>query len=113
MDDSTETSVPATTKPLPEVIAETLELMARYVREQADDVVQRSVVKPLQKLGGYLGLGIVAAFMAGTGLVFMAIGLFQGLAALVGSTWAAWLIVASVYLLVAVVMVAVRIKFRQ
>jgi hypothetical protein len=112
MDESTETPVPAA-KPLPEVIAETLELVARYVREQADDVVQRSVVQPLQKLGGYLGLGIVAAFMAGTGLVFMAIGLFQGLAALVGSSWAAWLIVASAYLLIAVVMVAVRIKFRQ
>jgi len=100
-------------KPLPEAIAETLELVARYVREQADDVVRKSVVKPLQTLGGYVGLGILAAFMAGVGSVFFAIGLFQLLAAVVGSSWAAWLIVASGYFIIAVAMVAIRVTFRQ
>lgn len=100
-------------KSLPELIAETLELTARYVREQAGETVQKSIVKPLQTVGGYVGLGIVAAFLAGMGLIALAIGGFQALAALVGSAWGAWLIVAATYLIAAVVIVAVRVRFKQ
>lgn len=100
-------------KSLPQLVAETLELLARYVREQAGETLQKSIVRPLQVVAGYVGLAIVAAFLAGMGVVALAIGAFQALAALVGSSWAAWLIVAAAYLILAAVIVAVRVRFKQ
>ena len=104
---------PSKAKTLPELIAETLELIARYVREQAGETMQKAVVRPLQMVSGYVALGIVAAALAGTGALFIAIGTFMALAALVGSTWAAFLIVGFSDVLLAVILVAVRLKFKQ
>lgn len=101
-------------KSLPELVAEFFDMLARYVREQASDAVQKSVVQPLQKLGGYLGIGIVGATLVAIGAIFIAIGLFELLAALVGSSWAAFLIVGVACMLIAVAMFVVRFKlFKQ
>jgi hypothetical protein len=57
---------PASTKrppPLPQLVTELRELVVRYVREQT--------LIPLQKLGRYVGFGIVGSLLLGFGVVFL------------------------------------------
>ena len=62
-----------------------------------------------------LGIGIILVYIwkevPFIGLIALAIGSFQLLAVIVGSTWAAWLIVAATYFIAAIVIVAVRVQY--
>jgi hypothetical protein len=97
---------------LPELVAELLELVARFFREQAQETVQNNIIKPLKLAGSYVGAGCLASALMAIAVVFLAIGLFQALAAAVHSSWAAWLIVGGAYLVAAVVIVLARMKFK-
>jgi hypothetical protein len=99
-------------KSIPELVAETLELVARFVREQARETVEKNIIGPLRLAGSWVGAGCVASALAAIGVIFLAVGLFQALAAALGSAWAAWLIVGGAYLLAAVAIILVRLKFK-
>jgi hypothetical protein len=49
--------------PLPQLVTELRDLCVRYVREQT--------VVPLQKLGRYVGFGVLGSLMLGFGVVFL------------------------------------------
>jgi hypothetical protein len=51
------------TPPLPQLVTELRDLCVRYVREQT--------VVPLQKLGRYVGFGVLGSLMLGFGVVFL------------------------------------------
>jgi hypothetical protein len=64
--DATSTSGPAGVKrtpPLPQLVTELRDLVVRYVREQT--------LVPLQKLGRYIGFGVVGSLLLGFGVVFL------------------------------------------
>lgn len=49
--------------PLPQLVTELRDLVVRYVREQT--------LIPLQKLGRYIGFGVLGSLMLGFGVVFL------------------------------------------
>lgn len=49
--------------PLPQLVTELRELVVRYVREQT--------LIPLQKLGRYIGFGVLGSLLLGFGVVFV------------------------------------------
>lgn len=49
--------------PLPQLVTELRELVVRYVREQT--------LIPLQKLGRYIGFGVLGSLLLGFGVVFL------------------------------------------
>jgi len=51
------------TPPLPQLVTELRDLVVRYFREQT--------LLPLQKLGRYVGFGILGSLMLGFGVVFL------------------------------------------
>ena len=57
---------PSSTKrppPLPQLVTELRDLVVRYVREQT--------LIPLQKLGRYIGFGVLGSLLLGFGVVFL------------------------------------------
>ena len=61
--------------PLPQLVTELRDLVVRYVREQT--------LIPLQKLGRYVGFGVLGSLMLGFGVLFLAM---SGLRALQDET---------------------------
>ena len=99
-------------KSLIELVTELIDMVNRFVREQAHDTLQKAIVLPLQKLGLNLALTIVAAMLTAVALIFVAVGSFLLLANAIGYPWA-YLLIAFVYLAGAAVLVWLRVRTVQ
>lgn len=103
---------PAEEKSLIELITELVDMVNRFIREQAHDTLQKAIIQPLQKLGLTLAFTIVAAMLIAIALIFVAVGCFLLLAGAIGYPWA-YLLIAFVYLAVAAALMWLRTRTRQ
>ena len=71
-------------KGLVDSILELIDLVAQYARQQAQQVVDESIVKPIQKAGRIAGLFIFAFTAFAIALLFIVVGVFIAFANLVG-----------------------------
>ena len=65
--------------PLPQLVTELRELVVRYVREQT--------LIPLQKLGRYIGFGVLGSLLLGFGVVFLGMAGLRALQEETGDTF--------------------------
>jgi len=99
-------------KSLIELITELVDMVNRFVREQAHDALQKAIIQPLQKLGLNLAFTIVAAMLVAIAVIFLAVGCFLLLAGAVGYPYA-YLIIATFYLIIAAVLIGLRTRSTQ
>lgn len=99
-------------KSLIELITELVDMVNRFVREQARTTLRTAIIQPLQRLGLNLALTIVAAMLIAIALIFVAVGCFLLLAGAIGYPFA-YLAIAAAYLLVAAVLVGLRARSVQ
>jgi hypothetical protein len=81
-------------KSIPELVVEFIDLTNQYIKREIRSTIESALVKPVQKLGFSLAVSIVAATLFSLSFIFLAVGLFQLLALVIGVTWIAYLIVA-------------------
>lgn len=99
-------------KSLVELITELVDMVNRFVREQAHATLQKAIVQPLQKLGLNLAFTIVAGAMLAIAVIFLAVGSFLFLAQAVGYPWA-YVIIGVFYVAIAAVLIWLRTRSMQ
>ena len=67
------------TPPLPQLVTELRDLVVRYFREQT--------LIPLQKLGRYIGFGVLGSLLLGFGVVFLGLSALRALQTETGDTF--------------------------
>lgn len=95
-----------------ELLAELVDMVNRFIREQARDTLDKAIIQPLQKLGLNLAFTIVAGAMTAIAVIFIAVGSFLLLAEAIGYPFA-YLLIALVYVIVASVLVWLRTRSVQ
>jgi len=65
------TATPKRTPPLPQLVTELRELVVTYVKQQT--------LVPLQKLGRYIGFGILGSLLLGFGVLFLGVSALRAL----------------------------------
>jgi hypothetical protein len=95
-----------------DAIADLLQSLSDWLRQEVGATMREKVVLPLQKAGIAVAAASAAGCLAVIGLVFIAVGLFILLGQAIGYA-AAFLLVGGVYLLGAVVFIVVRFKVMQ
>lgn len=68
---------PAARPSVIEAVADLLQFMVDWLRQEAASIMHDKVVLPAQKLGLTLASGFAAAFLAALGLGFIAVGVFM------------------------------------
>lgn len=81
---------------------ELLELGGTYLRQQLESIIETSVAKPLKRAGLTVAATILAAFVFGLAVIFIAVGLFLLLVKFVGAYWIAYLIIGASLLLIGI-----------
>lgn len=90
---------------LTDLIREFLSTLSLYLRQRGREFVEDIAVEPIRRGAVKAGLLAVAMGLGCAGAVFLAIGLMLLLAELLGSTWAAFLVVAAAGLIAAGVLI--------
>jgi hypothetical protein len=73
-------AAPKRTPPLPQLVTELREMVVTYVKQQT--------LIPLQKLGRYIGFGIVGSLLLGFGVLFLGMSALRALQTETGDTFA-------------------------
>jgi len=84
-------------------IVDLIELLIAYVRQELKSTVDSSLAEPLRKAGKKVGIAIFVAFIMSVAAIFIAVGLFQLLATLLGATWIAYLVIGVILIIFGVV----------
>ena len=84
-------------------IVDLIELLIAYVRQELRSTVDKSLAEPLRKAGKKTGIAIFVAFIMSIAAIFIAVGLFQLLATIVGATWIAYLIIGTLLVIVGII----------
>lgn len=92
---------------------ELVQLVNRFLRQQLQETIDQSVARPIRNAGRSAALAILAAGITVLAIIFLAVGLFQLLASMVGAAWIAYLIVGGTLALVAAVLMLVRGRARN
>ena len=74
-------------------IVDLIELLIAFIRQELKSAVDSGLAEPLKKAGKKTGIAIAVGFIMGIAAIFIAVGLFQLVATLVGATWIAYLII--------------------
>ncbi len=86
-------------------IVDLIELLIAYLRQELKSAVDDSLTRPLKRAGRKAGLAIVAGVLMSIASIFIAVGLFQLLAVLVGATWIAYLIIGAILVIFVIVII--------
>ena len=84
-------------------IVDLIELLIAFVRQELKSAVDSSLAEPLKKAGKKTGIAIAVGFIMGIAAIFIAVGLFQLLATIVGATWIAYLIIGTLLVIVGII----------
>jgi hypothetical protein len=95
-------------KSIPELVVEFVDLTNAYIKREIQSTIESALVKPMQKLGFSLAVAIVSATLFSLAFIFLAVGLFQLLAEIIGVAWIAYLVVAGGFFLAGLLLVLVR-----
>lgn len=94
-----------------ELLVEFMELLIAFIGQQTRHTIERSVSGPLKDTGQKVAIAVASGFIFGIASIFIAVGLFQLLAELVGSTWLVFLIIG--FLLTVVGIIIIRVGGRD
>lgn len=75
-----------------DALADLLDLLSTWVRQQAGSIMREKVVLPLQKLGITVASASAAGCLLVIGLIFVAVAAVIGLGSLIGYGWTFFLI---------------------
>ena len=98
---------------LADLIADFVDLSSQYIRQETQAIVDKAVISPARRLGFWLAFTIVAATLFALAAIFLSVGAFQLLAALVGAPWIAYLIIGSLLLLAGASLLVLRQKLGE
>lgn len=88
-----------------QLVIELVELMVKYVREQAQSIAYDSFFSPMEQAKKKMFGAIIGAFAIGISLIFLGIGFVFGLMVFLPA-WAAYLLIGAVLLIVGIVAAA-------
>lgn len=95
-----------------DAVADLLQTVVDWLRQEAAAVVREKVVLPIQRLGLTLASAIAAAALLVVGLIFIAVAAFLLLAEWVGFP-GALLIIGGVYVLASLVFLVIKVRLIQ
>lgn len=95
-----------------DAVADLLQTVVDWLRQEAAAVVREKVVLPIQQLGLTLASALAAGLLLVVGLIFIAVALFLVLADLVGYP-AALAIVGGMYVLASLVFLVIKVRSIQ
>jgi len=95
-----------------DAVADLLQTMVDWLRQEAAAIVREKIVLPLQKLGLTLASGMAAAALLVVGLIFIAVALYLFLAQAVGHPFAL-LIIGGAYVLASAVFLVIKVRSMQ
>ena len=95
-----------------DAVADLLQTMVDWLRQEAAAVVREKIVLPLQRLGLTLASGMAAAALLVVGLIFIAVALYLLLAEAVGHPFAL-LIIGGAYVLASAVFLVIKVRSMQ
>lgn len=101
-------SGPDKEKSLLELLAELVELVNEFVRQQIGATVDKGIVRPIKTAGLWAALTMLAAVVTALAVIFIVVGLFLLLIRLVGAAWIAFLVVGSLLALGAFLLILIR-----
>ncbi len=95
-----------------DAVADLLQTIVDWLRQEAEAAIREKIVAPLQKLGITLAAAWAAATLAALGLAFIAVGLFMLLGQAIGYAYAL-LVIGGVLLVGAVVFTVIKVRNMQ
>lgn len=95
-----------------DAIADLLQTVVDWLRQEAAAIVREKIVLPIQRLGLTLASAAAAATLAVVGLIFIAVALYLFLAEAVGHPFAL-LIIGAVYLIASAVFLVIKVRSIQ
>jgi hypothetical protein len=95
-----------------DAVADLLQTLVDWLRQEAAAIVREKIVLPIQKLGLTLASAAAAAALAVLGLIFIAVALYLLLAEAVGHPFAL-LIIGGAYLLASAVFLIIKVRSMQ
>lgn len=95
-----------------DAVADLLQTLVDWLRQEAAAMVREKIVLPLQKLGLTLASGMAAAALLVVGLIFIAVALYLLLAQAVGHPFAL-LIIGGTYVLASAVFLFLKVRSMQ
>ncbi len=95
-----------------DAVADLLQTVVDWLRDEAEAIVREKVVGPLQKLGLTVAAASAAASLAVLGLAFVAVGLFMLLGTAIGYPYAL-LVIGGVLLVGSVIFTLIKMRNMQ
>lgn len=95
-----------------DAIADLLQTIVDWLRQEAEGVVREKIVPPLQQLGLTISAASAAAGLAFLGIGFISVGLFMLLGEAIGYPYAL-LVIGGVLVIGAVVFTAIKMRLMQ
>lgn len=108
-------SAPADPRPertVIDAVADLLQTVVDWLRQEAEGIVREKIVPPIQQLGLTIASAQIAASLAILGIAFIAVGLFMLLGNAIGYPYAL-LVVGGVLVIAAVVFTAIKMRLMQ
>lgn len=82
-----------------DLVLDLVDLSRRYIRQEAQGVVDKALISPARRVGFWLAFIIVGATLFALAAIFLSVGAFQLLATVVGAAWIAYLIIGGILFL--------------
>jgi len=95
-----------------DAIADLLQTIVDWLRQEAEGVVREKIVPPIQQLGLTISAASAAAGLAFLGIAFISVGLFMLLGEAIGYPFAL-LVIGGVLVIGAVVFTAIKMRLMQ
>jgi hypothetical protein len=95
-----------------DAVADLLQTIVDWLRQEAEAIVREKIVAPLQKLGLTIAAASAAASLAVFGIAFVAVGLFMLLGQAIGYPYAL-LVIGGVLLIGSVVFTVIKMRNMQ